>query len=99
MATYNDLKVDTYYLIKETAEDEVTLVYVLMNTRNAVFLEIEDGLETLAWKKRAAAIHEIVDELSDDEAELYESIVYEEEDDDDLEWDDEDDDGVIPIHN
>ena len=99
MATYNDLEVDKYYLIKEQADDGVDLVFVLMETNNAIFLEVEDGEDTLVWKKKADTIAEIVDELSEDQAELYESIAYEDEDEEDFDWDDDDDDGVIPIHN
>jgi len=102
MATYNDLQTDKYYLIKEQEDDEVDLVYVLMDTANAVFIEVEDGEDTLIWKKKSAGIAEIVDELTEDQAELYESIAYDEEDEEDFDWEDEDedeDDGVIPIHN
>lgn len=99
MATYNDLQTDQYYLIKETAEDSIQLVYVLMETEKALFLEIEDGLETLVWKKRTDEIEEIVEELTEEQAELYESIVYDDEDEEDFEWDEDDDEGVIPIHN
>lgn len=102
MATYNDLETDKYYLIKEQEDDEVDLIYVLMETTNTVFLEVEDGEDTLVWKKKSATIFEIVDELTEAQANEYESIAYDDDDDkdDDFEWDDEDeDDGVIPIHN
>ncbi|MES2773266.1 MAG: hypothetical protein V4722_03730 [Bacteroidota bacterium] len=100
MATYNDLETDKYYLIKEQEDDEVDLIYVLMETANTVFLEVEDGDDTLVWKKKSASIFEIVDELTEDQAELYESIAYDDEDDDDDLWDEDDEDnGVIPIHN
>ncbi len=101
MATYNDLEIDKYYLIMEGEHGEVDLVYVLMQTNNAVFLELEDGEETLVWKKKNDSIFEIVDELTEDQADLYESIAYNEEDDEDFDWDDdeEEDNGVIPIHN
>ena len=99
MATYNDLQTDQYYLIQESESDDVQLVYVLMETNKAVYLEIEDGLETLVWKKKTETIAEIVEELTEEQAELYESIAFEdEEEDEDFEWDD-DDEGVIPIHN
>ena len=99
MPTYNDLETDKYYLIKEQEDDEVDLVYVLMETANTVFLEVEDGADTLVWKKKSAMIAEIVDELTEDQAELYETIAYEDDDDEDFDWESEDDDGVIPIHN
>lgn len=100
MATYKDLETDKYYLIKEQEDDGVDLVYVLMETNNAVFLEVEDGEDTLVWKKKTDAIFEIVDELTEDQADLYESIAYDDEDDEDFDWEDDDeDDGVIPIHN
>ena len=100
MATYNQLETDKYYLIKEQEDDGVDLVYVLMETNNAVFLEVEDGDETLVWKKKTDSIFEIVDELTEDQADLYESIAYDDDEDEDFDWEDEDeDDGVIPIHN
>ena len=102
MATYSDLETDKYYLIKEQEDDGVDLIYVLMETNNAVFVEVEDGDETLVWKKKSDSIFEIVDELTEDQAEEYEAIAYEDDDDDDFDWDDDDDDvddGVIPIHN
>ena len=100
MATYNQLETDKYYLIKEQEDDGVDLVYVLMETNNTVFLEVEDGDETLVWKKKTDSIFEIVDELTEDQADLYESIAYDDDEDEDFDWEDEDeDDGVIPIHN
>ncbi len=72
------------------------LAYVLMETEKAVFLEFEDELETMVWRKKSDSLEEIVEELTEEQADLYESIVYEEEEEDgfsweDLEEDDEDD--------
>lgn len=105
MATYSDLQSDQYYLIKETSDDSISLVYVLMETEKAVLLDIEDGLESMVWKKKTDSIKEIIEELTEEQAAMYESIVYEDDDDDEeFEWDEEDEDedddeGVIPIHN
>ena len=96
MATYNDLKTDRYYLIKEDNTKDIVLAYVLMETEKTVFLEFEDELETMVWRKKSDTLEEIVEELTEEQADLYESIVYEEENEDgfsweDLEEDDEDD--------
>ena len=89
MATYNDLKTDKYYLIKEVDADDVSLVYVLMETEKAVFLEFEDEMESMVWKKKTDKLDEIVEELTEEQADLYESIVYEEdEEDDEFSWED-----------
>jgi len=88
MATYNDLKTDKYYLVKEVDADEVSLVYVLMETEKAVFLEFEDEMESMVWKKKSDKLEEIVEELTEEQADLYESIVYEEEEDEDFSWED-----------
>lgn len=88
MATYNDLKTDKYYLVKEVDADDVSLVYVLMETEKAVFLEFEDEMESMVWKKKTDKLDEIVEELTEEQADLYESIVYEEEEDDEFSWED-----------
>ncbi len=92
MATYNDLKTDKYYLVKEVDADEVALVYVLMETGKAVFLEFEDEMESMVWKKKTDKLEEIVEELTEEQADLYESIVYEEEEEEDFSWEDLEDD-------
>jgi hypothetical protein len=92
MATYNDLKTDKYYLVKEVDADDVSLVYVLMETQNAVFLEFEDEMESMVWKKKSDKLGEIVEELTEEQADLYESIVYEEEEDEEFSWEDIDED-------
>ena len=88
MATYNDLKTDKYYLVKEVDADDVSLVYVLMETEKAVFLEFEDEMESMVWKKKTDKLDEIVEELTEEQADLYESIVYEEEEDEEFSWED-----------
>ena len=89
MATYNDLKTDKYYLIKEVDAVDVSLVYVLMETEKAVFLEFEDEMESMVWKKKTDKLDEIVEELTEEQADLYESSVYEEdEEDDEFSWED-----------
>jgi hypothetical protein len=88
MATYNDLKADRYYLIKEKDAKEIVLAYVLMETEKAVFLEFEDQLDTMVWRKKSDNLEEIVEELTEEQADLYESIVYEEEESDEFSWED-----------
>ena len=82
MSTYSDLQQDVYYLIKETEDDELMLVKPLMTTSQCVLIVGNDGdSEYSFWKELADEVFEIVDQLTEEEAELYESLFEDEEDD------------------
>lgn len=94
MAKYSDLAEDTYFLIRESEDDELTLVKALMTTTRCVLIVGIDGdSESMFWKKLDDELFEIADELTEEEVEEYESFFEEEEDDVflDEEEDDEDD--------
>ncbi len=84
MSTFSELQQDVYYLIKETEDDELMLVKPLMTTSQCVLLVGNDGeSEYTFWKQLDEEVFEVVDELTEDEAELYESLFEDEEDYDD----------------
>ncbi len=89
MATYNDLLPACYYLIKENENSRLELLYVLMVTDKAVLVEYQDEDQTMAWFKKTDGILEIVEQLTEEQAVIYESIFDEDEDadDDELDWD------------
>lgn len=81
MSTFSELQQDVYYLIKETEDDELMLVKPLMTTSQCVLLVGNDGdSEYTFWKQLDEEVFEVVDELTEDEAELYESLFEDEED-------------------
>ncbi|RYZ25280.1 MAG: hypothetical protein EOO10_18700 [Chitinophagaceae bacterium] len=83
MSTYSDLQQDVYYLIKETEDDELMLVKPVMATSKCVLLVGNDGdSEYTFWKQLDDDVAEIVDELTEEEAEAYEDL-FEDDDDDD----------------
>jgi hypothetical protein len=104
MATYNDLSPASYYLIQESENAGVELVYVPMVTGKAVLLEFQDEEQSLKWYKKSEELFEVVEQLTEEQAVIYESLFDEDdeeddEDDDDFEWDgddDGDDDGDLP---
>lgn len=84
MSTFSELQQDVYYLIKETEDDELMLVKPLMTTSQCVLLVGNDGeSEYTFWKQLDEEVFEVVDELTENEAELYESLFEDEEDYDD----------------
>ena len=91
MATYSDLKLNHYYLIKENDSEEIELVQPIMET-NACFLLMNlDEYENTFWRKKTDSFFELVDELNDEEFEEYENLFddVDEDDFDDFEDDDE----------
>ena len=73
MSSYSELQQDTYYLIKETEDDELMLVKPIMSTTRCVLLVGNDGeSEYTFWKQLDEEVFEVVDELTYEEAERYE---------------------------
>jgi hypothetical protein len=87
MATYGDLLVNGFYLIKQDETDEIILVQPLMETDACLLLLNLDEYENTFWRKKTDALHELVDELTDEQLAEYE-ILFE---DDDADIDEEDD--------
>ncbi len=91
MATYADLTLDMYYLIRDTAEDEIELVCPIFETGNCFLLRSYTPLPEDFWKKKSDTIAEIIEELDDDKIIEFKSIYGSGDDEDDY-YDDEDDD-------
>jgi|GEM_PF-1438011 hypothetical protein len=98
MATYQQLMPLKYYLIQENENARVEMVYVPMATEKCVLLEYDDEENTRAWFKRSDTFYELIEELTDEQATIYEFITNKDDEKDDAEWDadmfdeDEDDD-------
>lgn len=101
MATYSDLSPASYFLIQENENAGVELVYIPMVTEKAILVEYQDEEQTLKWYKKSEELFEVVEQLTEEQAVIYESLFdddEDEDDDDDFEWDgdDGDDDGDLP---
>lgn len=83
MATYTNLSLDHYYLIKETEGSEITLVQPVMETERCLLILHVDEIETTIWKKKDDAVFEIIEELTEEQVAEYESLF----DDNDDDWD------------
>ncbi len=92
MATYNELEQDNYYVIQEIENAGLELVYVPLVTNKCVLVEFQDDDQTLAWYRKTDALFEIVEQLTEEQAVIYESLFADEDEDDDFDWDDDDDD-------
>lgn len=111
MATYNDLSPACYYVIQENEHAGLELVFVPMVSEKCVLLEYQDEEQSLVWQRKTDAIFEIVDQLTEEQAVIYESL-FEDDEEEDFDWneeaeadewfdeDDEDDeDGIRASHN
>jgi hypothetical protein len=97
MAQFGDLQAGNYYVVQEVENTSLELVYVPLITDKCVLIEFQDEDQTLAWYRKTEPLFEIVEQLTEEQAVIYESLFEEEEDDDDDDFfwgedDDEDDD-------
>lgn len=95
MATYNELTPANYYLIQENENAGLELVYIPMVTEKAVLVEYQDEDQTLKWYKKTEPLTEVVEQLTEEQAVIYESLFDDDDDEDDdggFEWDEDDDD-------
>ena len=91
MATYNDLYPSNYYLIKQNDNASIEMVYIPMVTGKCVLVEYQDDDQTMNWFKKTDSLFEVVEQLTDEQAIIYEGLFEDEKDEDDLQWDNEDD--------
>ena len=92
MATYSNLELDHYYLIKETEGNEIILVQVVLETAKSLLLLHIDEIESTVWKKKDDVVFEIVEELTQEQVDEYEDLFEDEEDDwsiDDIEFEED----------
>jgi len=88
MATYNQLELEHYYLVRETAGGEITLVQPIMETAKCFLVLTIDEVETTAWKKKEDSLAEVIEELTEEQVEEFEEIF--DEDDDISAWQEDD---------
>ena len=74
MPVFNDLKLDIKYLINEFNGDNVLLVEPIMKTDLCVLVLIHEDVESFIWKKLNDEIFDIIEELSVEYSEEYDSL-------------------------
>ncbi len=85
MPVFNDLSLDTKYLINEFDGDQVLLVEPIMKTESCVLLLIHEDVETFHWKKLNDDIFDIIEQLSDESATEYDALFEDEDEYEDFE--------------
>jgi len=78
MPVFNDLKLDTKYLINEFDGDVTLLVEPIMKTDLCILILIHEDVETIVWKKLTDDLFDIIEELSDVKSEEYDTLFEEE---------------------
>ena len=74
MPVFNDLKLDTKYLINEFDGDVTLLVEPIMKTDFCILIIIHEDVETFVWKKLNDDIFDIVEELTEEKSEEYDAL-------------------------
>jgi len=82
MPVFNDLKLDTKYLINEFDGDVLLMVEPIMKTDLCVLILLHEDVETFVWKKLNDDIFDIVEELNEEKSDEYDALY---EDDFDIE--------------
>jgi hypothetical protein len=97
MATYTNLSIDSYYLIREEEGGEITLVQPVMETNQCLLILQIDEIETTVWKKKDDTVFEIIEQLTEEQVAEYENLFEDEDeawdiDEPDYDFDDEEED-------
>ena len=74
MPVFNDLKLDTKYLINEFDGDVTLLVEPIMKTDSCILIIIHEDVKTFVWKKLNDDIFDIVEELTEEKSEEYDAL-------------------------
>ncbi len=92
MATYGDLQQGSYYVVQEVENASLELVYIPLVTAKCVLVEFQDDDQTLSWYRKTDELFEIVEQLEDEHAVIYESLFAEDEEDELWDVDEDEDD-------
>ena len=74
MASFGELKLNTYYLIQVDAESDIELVSVILITKETVLLRSYLPVAEDFFKYQDEAIFKLVEEVDEETAELLESL-------------------------
>ncbi len=74
MQVFNDLKLDTKYLINEYEGDMVLMVEPIMKSDLCILILIHEDVESFVWKKLNDDIFDIIEELTEEKSDEYDSL-------------------------
>jgi hypothetical protein len=74
MQVFNDLKLDTKYLINEYEGDMVLMVEPIMKSDLCILILIHEDVESFVWKKLNDDIFAIIEELTEEKSDEYDSL-------------------------
>jgi hypothetical protein len=83
MNAYSNLEIHQFYLVQEEEDAEITLIQPLLETDHCFFILQHGELENTFWKKKTDPIYEIIEQLTDEQAEDFQNI-WEEDDENDF---------------
>jgi len=93
MANFGDLQIGSYFVVQEQENASLELIYVPLMTEKCVLVEYQDEEQTLSWFRKSDSLFEVVEQLTEEQAVVYESLFEDdEEEEDDNFWGDDDDD-------
>lgn len=84
MAIFQDLELDKFYLVKMSENDNIRLVQVAMATEKCVLVYEFGEVDITYWKKKDEYISEVVEELTDESIDEYETLLLEEYDEEEF---------------
>lgn len=79
MNKYNSLEIHQFYLVREEEDEEIVLIQPLLETDHCFFILQHGEIENTYWKKKSDTLFEIIEQLSEEQAEEFQNI-WEEED-------------------
>ena len=79
MKTYADLQLNHFYLVIESAEEEIVLIEPILETAHCVLLILHDDEERTFWRSKEDVLHKIVEELTEESQEAYELLFEQDE--------------------
>jgi len=74
MPVFNDLKLDTKYLINEYDGDLVLLAEPILKTDFCMLILLHEDVDSFVWKKLNDNIFEIVEELTEQMSDEYDAL-------------------------
>jgi hypothetical protein len=80
MATYADLALNRYYLIREYEDEDIELIHPVMETKTCILITYKNHFKGVFWKKKADIVFEIIEELDEEQLAEYENIFDKEDD-------------------
>lgn len=84
MATFQELEIDKFYLVKLKENEDIKLVQVAMQTEKCVLVYEFGEEDATFWKKKDEYISEVVEELTDEAIDEYETLILEDYDEEDF---------------